>query len=239
MLLGDLYWKAADGTGEVEKLASSPGRALFPRSWSNDGKTLVLCEFSVVSNSEDITGGISQNARVYPYKEDIGILSMEGEHARKPLLQEKYSEIEPLISPDGRWMAYASDESGKPEVYVRPFPDVNQGKCLVSTSAGNSPLWSPDGRELFYHSGDAAMAVRVETDPTFKPGKPTVLFRGTHSKSTLSDDFTYWDISPDGKRFLMMKEAASTGVAPTAAGPRRINIVLNWFEELKQKVPGK
>ena len=114
-------------------------------------------------------------------KMDIGMLSMEGDHARKPLLQEKYSETEPQISPDGRWMAYASNESGKSEVYVRPFPDVNKGKWQVSTSGGNSPLWSPDGRELFYRSGDAAMAVRVETEPTFKPGKPTVLFRGTYS----------------------------------------------------------
>ena len=80
-----------------------------------------------------------------------------------------------------RWMAYASNESGKYEVYVRPFPEVNKGKWQVSTSGGNSPLWSPDGRELFYRSGDAVMAVPVETEPTFKPGKPTVLFRGTYS----------------------------------------------------------
>jgi eukaryotic-like serine/threonine-protein kinase len=213
VLFGDLYWKASDGTGEAEKLASSPGRGLYPWSWSKDGKTLALSE------------------NIYPLPDDIGMLSMEGDRGRKPLLQEKYSESHPQISPDGRWMAYASNESGKSEVYVRPFPDVNKGKWPVSTSGGDYPLWSPDGRELFYHGGDAAMAVRVETDPEFKPEKPTVLFRGTYSRDGGSP-MPCWDISPDGKRFLMIKEAASEA-------PRKINIVVNWFEELKQRVPVK
>jgi serine/threonine-protein kinase len=213
-VLGDIYWKASDGTGKVEKLASSPGRGLIPQSWSKDGKSLVLTE---------LTSPTSQT--------DIGMLSMEGDNARKPLLNEKYSEGEPRISPDGRWMAYQSNESGKAEVYVRPFPEVNKARWQVSMSGGSNPLWSPDGRELFYHSGDAAMAVRVETDPTFKPGKPTVLFRGTQSKSTWAD-YTFWDISPNGKRFLMLKEAA-------VEAPSKISVVVNWIEELKQRVPGK
>jgi serine/threonine protein kinase len=215
---GDICWKAADGTGEAEKLASSPsGRALFPRSWSRDGKSLVVWEYAPTSNQVD-----------------IGMITMEGDHARKPLLQEKYSVKDPRVSPEGRWMAYASNESGKYEVYVRPFPDVNKGKWQVSTSGGNTPLWSPDGREIYYRSGDAAMAVPVETEPTFKPGKPAVLFRGTNVSSRGIDvaDFTYWDINPDGKRFLMLEDAA-------VEGPRKINIVLNWLEELKQRVPVK
>jgi serine/threonine-protein kinase len=206
--VGGVFWKAADGTGEVEKLASEPDRRTAPSSWSKDGKTLVLVELTF---DPKLTC-------------DIGILSMDGGHARKTLLQEKHLEYYPKISPDGRWMAYQSDESGKFEVYVRPFPDVNKGKWKVSTSGGNAPLWSSDSRELFYRSGDATMAVRVETDPEFKPGKPIVLFRGTYSD--------YWDISPDGKRFLMMKKI-------TAEAPRKINIVVNWFEELKQRVPVK
>ncbi len=212
----DIYLKAADGTGEAEKLASSLGRGLFPRSWSRDGKNLVVWETAPSS-----------------MQFDIGMISMEGDHVRRPLLQEKYFEKDPQISPDGRWMAYASNESGKYEVYVRPFPEVNKGKWQVSTNGGNTPLWSPAGRELYYHVGDAAMAVPVETEPTFKPGKPTALFRGTNIRFVSGidmNDFTYWDISPDGKRFLMLKDAA-------VEGPRKINIVLNWFEELKQKVP--
>ena len=158
---------------------------------------------------------------------------MEGDHATKSLLQEKYNQKDPQVSPNGRWMAYASNESGQYEVYVRPFPDVNTGRWLISTSGGNTPLWSPNGRELYYHIGDTAMAVPVETESTFKAGKPTVLFHGTPNiRSTGVDltDFTYWDISPDGKRFLMVKDA-------TTGTPRKINVVMNWFEELKEKVP--
>ena len=216
---GDIYWKAADGTGDAEKLAaSSPGRGLYPRSWSGDGKTMVIWDLTLS-----------------PPQADIGMLSMEGDHARKPLLQEKHYEAGPKISPDGQWMAYSSNRSGKSEVYVRPFPDVNKGQWQVSTSGGDTPLWSPDGRELFYRSGDAAMGVPVDTEPVFKPGKPTVLFRGKFHQPVLGQ--TYWDISPDGKRFLTLKDAASTPSA--AAGPRKINIVLNWLEELKQRVPVK
>ena len=216
---GDVYWRAANGTGQAEKLATSPSRGLNPFSWSRNGKTLVLWELSL-----------------NPRGSDIGMVSMEGNHTRKPLLQEKYNETHPLVSPDGKWMAYASDESGKNEVYVCTFPDVNKGKWQISTNGGDSPLWSPDGRELFYHASDATMAVRVETEPDFKPGKPTVLFRRTYYGSLAN--MAVWDISPDGKRFLMMKEDASTG-KPVAEGPRKINIVVNWTEELKQRAPMK
>ncbi len=215
--MGDIYWKAADGTGEAEKLASSPGRGLFPWSWSKDGKSLALWEFTLSS----IQG-------------DIGLLSMEGDHARTPLLQAKYSEHDPRISHDGRWMAYSSNESGKMEVYVRPFPEVNTGKWQVSTNGGNSPLWSPNDRELYYRSGDAVMVTSVEIEPAFKPGKSAVLFRRSFPgiRGVEAADIALWDISPDGKRFLMLRAAA-------AGDPRKINIVLNWFEELKQRVPTK
>jgi serine/threonine protein kinase/Tol biopolymer transport system component len=208
---GDLYWRAANGSGEAEMLASSPDRGFWPQCWTNkDGKALVLVENTRLNTS-------------------IEIRSMEGDHATKLLLQEKSEPVLPQVSPDGRWIAYQSSESGKSEIYVRSFPDVTKAKWQVSTSGGNAPLWSPDGRELFYRSGDATIAVRVETVPTFKPLNPTVLFRGNYSKASWVDE-TYWDISPDGKRFLMMKEVE-------AEAPRKINIVLNWFEELKERVP--
>ena len=163
---------------------------------------------------------------------------MEGDHKWRPLLQAKYNEAQPQISPDGRWMAYTSDESGQYEVYVRPFPEVEKGRWQVSTSGGDNPLWSRDGRELLYRSGDAVMAVSVKTEPAFSLETPKILFRGTYVSSNLSSsyDLVTWDISPDGKRFLMMKPMQSTDKAPEAEVPRRINIVLNWFEELKQKV---
>ncbi len=129
---------------------------------------------------------------------DIGAFSLEGLHEWKPLLQESHSELQPQISPNGKWMAYCSDESGVPEVYVRPFPDVNEGRTQVSAEGGFSPLWSPDSRELFYSFGGPIMAVKMETEPAFKPGKPDSLFQSTNN-------FVLgWDIHPDGKHFLMI-----------------------------------
>ncbi len=212
-----LYWKAADGTGEVEQLIAVPGRVFLPYSWSSDGKILLMNEALTLVNS------------------DIGMLLMDGDRTRKPLLkEERASEVEPMISPDGRWMAYTSNESGHNEVYVRPFPEINKQRWQVSTGGGESPLWSPDGRELFYLSGDSAMAVAVRTEPSFSLGTPKTLFRGTYVRPGVIDG-TPWDIHPDGKRFLMIKESGS--VASAGAGPRKINIVLNWFEELKERVP--
>ena len=220
--LGDLYWKASDGMGKAEKLASSPGRGLYPNSWSKDGETLVLWEVT----------------RDTGYDFDIGTLSMEGDHIRKALLQEQYWEYYPRVSPDGRWMAYTSNESGRLEVYICPFPDVKKGsKWKVSSNGGNCAIWSPDGQELYYQNENAIMAVPIETGAECKPGKPTVLFRGTLGKIISSSSFdisflTYWDISPKDGRFLMLKD-------PGAEVPRKINIVLNWFEELKKRVPVK
>jgi Tol biopolymer transport system component len=207
-----VYWKAADGTGgdEVLALTSQLGWFFIPSCWSSDGKNLV--------------GIIS-------YQRSIGMLSMEGDLTLKPLLQEDYQETQPAISPDGHWMAYTSDESRANEIYVRSFPDVNREKRQVSTSGGDSPLWSPDGRELFYLCGNAVMAVSVKTQPSFDiVGTPQVLFRGTYLGSN-------WDISPDGKLFLMIKPPGTSGEESAAEAPRKINIVLNWFNELKQKVP--
>jgi eukaryotic-like serine/threonine-protein kinase len=215
-----LYWKAADGTGEEEKLSSTQNM-LNPFSWSSDGKILVLAEIS-----PDLRDA------------DIGTLSMEGDHPIKTLLREEYVQHQPAISPDGKYMAYMSAESGDMEVYVRPFPEVNKGKWPISTGGGESPLWSPDGRELFYRNGSAVMAVAVNTKPTFSAGKPKMLFQGTYA--TGYNDSPAWDISPDGKRFLMIKQPTQAAATSTAVAARpRINIVVNWFEELKQRVPVK
>jgi len=161
----------------------------------------------------------------------IAGISMEGDHNPKAVLREKDKLLTSIssarLSNDGRWMAYTSVESGKAEIYVRPFPDVNRGKWQVSSDGGENPLWSLDGRELFYRNGDSVIAVAVQAEPAFIAKKPEVLFQGKYDPS--------WDISHDGKRFLMIKKVVST----TDVGPRKINIVLNWFEKLKQRVPTK
>ena len=221
---GGIYWKSADGIGEDELLASKPDRAIHPRSLSPDGKILAVMEFTLSSLGTD-----------------IGMLSMEGKREMKEVLHETYVEEEPQISPDGRYVAFQSDESGKGEIYVRSFPDVTKGKWQVSNGGGNSPLWSPDSRELFYRSGDSTMAVEVAAEPTFKYGNPIILFRGTYlSNASQKIASTPWDIHPNGKKFLMIKPPASTGAVPGAASPQpKINIVLNWYEELKARVPVK
>ena len=128
-----LFWKAADGTGEVELLLRASGRRLLtPTSWSGDGQRLAV-------HSLDSSGATGI---------DVGVISMEGEPAWHPLLAEWYMETEPAISPDGQWLAYYSWETLRPEVYVRPFPDVESGREQISGDSGEDPLWSPDGNQL-------------------------------------------------------------------------------------------
>jgi len=219
----ELYSKAANGTGEVEKIGSLLDSGYnFPCSWADkNGSTLILLN----------------TKKGYEAESDIGTLSMNRDHAQSPLLNEMYSEYSPRISPDGGLLAYVSSESDTSEVYVRPYPEVNKGKWPVSTGGGSDPLWSPDGRELFYRNADAFMAASVKTEPTFSIEKPKMLFQGKYIMYDGMRDFNPWDIHPDGKRFLLMKEGGS--MASPAGGPRKINIVLNWFEELKQRVPVK
>ena len=225
-----IYWKSADGIGEDELIVSKQDQAIMPWSFTSDGKILALHRYSVDPRLEV----------------DIGMLPMEGNREMKMLLQEKHLELQPQISPDGRWMAYQSHESGKGEIFVRSFPDVTKGKWQVSTSGGNSPLWSPDGRELFYRSGDTTIAVDVETGPAFKHGNPKILFRGMYLSGTvLKIVTTPWDIHPNGKKFLMIKPPASAagesaaGKSLAAAPQPKIIVVTNWFAELKQRVPLK
>jgi Tol biopolymer transport system component len=220
---GGICWKAADGTGKDELLSSPPNLALLPYSLSRDGKNIAVVETDMSS------------------KWDIGIIAMEGDHPLKHLMQESYAEVQPQVSPDGRWIAYSSNESSGSiigQVYVRPFPEVDKGKWQVSTSGGSSPLWSPDGRELFYLSEDnSVMSVAVETKTAFSHGTPKLLFKSNYAGAGATSGIP-WDIHPDGKRFLMMKSLEATSSTGPAPHPK-ITVVVNWFEELKQRVPVK
>jgi serine/threonine protein kinase len=219
-----IYSKAANGTGEVEKISVSLGsRYYYPFSWTDKNGNALLLGYAKKGSETDV---------------DIGSLSMKGNRASNPLFSEKYNEFYPSISPDGKFLAYESNESGQDEVYVRSYPDVNKEKWKVSTSGGNEPLWSPDGRELFYRNADAIMAVSVKTEPAFSIEKPKMLFQAEFVRTDRGQsDINQWDISPDGKRFLILKEAPSTGKPAAPESPRKINVVLNWFEELKERVP--
>jgi Tol biopolymer transport system component len=158
-----IYSKAANGTGEVEKISLSLGTGYYnPSSWADKNGNTLLLGYTKKGSETDI---------------DIGSLSMKGGRASNPLFSEKYTESFPSISPDGKFVAYISNESCQNEVYMRPYPEVNKGKWQVSTSGGNEPLWSPDGHELFYRNAGAIMAVSVQTEPAFSIEKPKTLFQ--------------------------------------------------------------
>ena len=205
---GNIYWQAVDGSGIPEPL-TDVDRLLTPRAFSPDGDQLLYTEGTFPS--------------------DIGFLTLDGGRDPEPLLATSFHESRPEVSPDGRWIAYESTESGQPEVYVRPFPAVNTGRWPISTGGGSRPLWSRDGGELLYLSGPGTvMAVSVDTTTTFMAGRPEVVVQGNY----VTQDY---DVSLDGQRFLMIKDAASDADSDIAAP--KINIVLNWFEELKERVP--
>jgi serine/threonine-protein kinase len=206
-----LNWRAADGSGSVERLAEISGQ-IFPTSFLPDA-TGVLVYGTVTTNQGD----------------DIAIFRLEGEDRATPLLETTFEESYPQVSPDGRWLAYVSDESGSEEIYVRPFPDIDAGgRWQVSTGGGTQPLWARSGQELFYRNGEAVIAVPIETDPNFRQGNPEMMFEGDHF---LAQGGPNYDVSPDGEQFLMIREVEDTSAT------LQIIVVQNWFEELNRLAP--
>ena len=211
----NVWWKSADGTGEAERLSTSPNTQ-FVSSPSGDGQALV------VYTTRPETAG------------DVALVSIEGGQAEELLIEEPFVQAYPEISSDGRWIAYRSNESGQDEVFVRPFPNVDQGKWQLSRGGGDLPLWGPDGSELFYRGpGGEMMVVPLDTEPIFNPGNPALLFEAGHLLDT-SGVARAFDIAPDGQRFLMISESA---VGDSITTNSEIHVVLNWFEELKRLVP--
>ena len=205
----NIFWQLADGGSGLERLTTSEYRNI-PSSWSPDGKLLAFIE------NNPTTGY------------DIWVLRLSDRKAQ-PFLRTQFNEGAPRFSPDGHWLAYISDESGRSEVYIQPYPGPG-GKWQISTDGGTEPAWNPTGRELFYRNGIKMMAVDITTQPGFSAGKPRMLFEGQYEPTPTS--LTNYDVSADGQRFLMVKPTEQTEAPPT-----QINVVLNWFEELKQKVP--
>ena len=216
----NLFWQPADGSGGAELLAASE-YLKSPSSWSPDGQALAYMEFNLT------TGRDLWVLRLNDPSESSRQAGGESRKAQ-PFHRTRFNEAAPKFSPDGRWLAYSSDESGRWEICAQPYPGPG-GKWQISTEGGTEPVWNPNGRELFYRSGDKMMSVEITTQPSFTPGKPMVLFEGPYLPTPAT--FANYDVASDGQRFLMLK-ASEQEQAVT-----QINVVLNWFEELKRRVP--
>ena len=206
----EIYTRAADGTGPMHRLTEDE-ISQWPLAWSADGRTMAV----VVQVTPGGQG---------PF--DIHLLSPDGEEqTSRPLFDSPASEGQPDLSPDGRWIAYRSDESGRDEVYVQRFPELG-GRIKISTDGGTSPRWSADGAELYYRNGSAMMAVTVgNTDASLDVGLPGLLFDGPY----LNDSGRNYDIAPDG-RFLMVRLADDANLT-------QVHVVVNWLAELQAVLP--
>ena len=212
---GELFRMRSDGTGQAEQITDTKAESItpFPNAITPDGLQVI---FRAASGTT---------------KNDLWITSISGDRTVRKLLASEHDERNATLSPDGKWMAFESDLSGRPEIYVRPFPDVDSGRWPLSTEGGSEALWSPAGKEVFFVSADGKlMTVPVDTSRTFTAGKPVPLF----------DVSTYffggagrnYDVSRDGKRFVMVKNPVTGGnrLSPP------ITIVLNWASELRARM---
>jgi Tol biopolymer transport system component len=222
-----IFRQLADGNGGAERLTKAESGARHePESWSPDGTTLSFDMFR---------GGANQG---------VWTMAMTGDRKPKafvdtPTMIEKHS----AFSPNGRWLAYmgtmvnVASGPGSTQVYVQPFP-ATEAKYQISSDEGRTPLWSRDGRQLFYHNAttNKLIVVDVQTEPSFTFGTPTPLpIEGTIHPLAQRN----YDITPDGKQLLVVLPAASARSDSVARPTQQINIVLNWFEELKARVPTK
>jgi serine/threonine-protein kinase len=210
-----VYWQSANGTGMPELLAAGPSPDT-PTSFSPDGKLL----FETVNDGHP----------------EIGVIDVKS-HKREILMKTTFSKFNGEFSPDGRWIAYASNELGNTtEIYVRPFPNVDGGRWQVGR--GRDPVWSRNGKEIFFLTSGTTpnafsrlFSVPVQASAAgFSVGNPQPLFEGNYTPGTS------YDVSPDGKRFLMIKLGAQQNATH---GSTPIVVVLNWLRELQERAPLK
>jgi serine/threonine-protein kinase len=234
----------------LSRLTDDPGEDVLPH-WSADGSRIFFSSnrtraaFNLYSRVADGTGkdelvfespltqmlfGLTPDGAQLLVEQGSDIFSVDVEEPRqaRALLATEAGEWNPSVSPDGRWVAYQSDDEGQPEVFVGPFPEMDKRRWKISAGGGEAPRWSSKGDEIFFRgpSGNM-MAAQVTLTPTFAPGKVTELFSNPSSAEFIGG--RKYDVSLDG-RFLMVKEAPRTR-------RDRLVVVMNWFEELKAKVP--
>jgi Tol biopolymer transport system component len=213
-----LYRRAADATGS-DSLLLNIDTPVFEAQWTRDGKWLVLR----MGGTINLVGG-----------RDISLFRPGVDSAPVPLLASReFDESAAAISPDGHWIAYQSNEAGREDVYLRPFPGVDAGKRQVSTGGGTAPLWAPNGRELFYvNASRDMMSVAVGPGAELDVGEPKVLFHlGERLYLTPNENYTPFDVSPDGQRFIMARQ-----IVDASRPELPVVVTENWFEELKARM---
>jgi serine/threonine-protein kinase len=202
---GRIDWRQADGSGGAQHFLETPFE-IWPVDWSRDGKQLLAYG----------SGGPNPAA-----VNDIFVVDTAGK--RRMIIGGPGAQRNPRFSPDGRWIAYESLETGELNIYVQPWPALDR-KWPISTAGGREPVWGPNGRELFYRNGGAVMVVDVGSGPEFHAGVPRELFRGRFWNES-SGDYCY-DISPDGRRFFMIQ--------PDTTEHTEVHVIVNWGTELEQ-----
>ena len=201
-----IFWVPADGSGAPDSLVTLPGQ-WFPGLFEPGGRGLVYHGIALQQAKAEIGR--------------VGIVPPEAAHR---VLGNTFHNYDPSLSPDGRWMAYMSDESGRFEVYVRPYPGPG-GRWQVSLDGGTEPVWSPTGREIFYRNGDRMMAATVRTVGAFEVGTRTMLFEGAYH--TLPTQITNYDVTRDGRTFVMLQPVQGTA--------QTVFVTLNWFDQMRRR----
>jgi len=209
-----LYQTRADGSSKPERLLPDDTTQVDEAVWSRDGRWLVY------------RTGVAAGFR------DIYARQLSGDTSRITVAAGAFDEYSPALSPDSRWIAYVSLESGREEVYVRPFPVTDRARWQVSTGGGNAPAWAHSGRELFYvDRADSLVAVNVSTAPDFQAGARRALF-STREFILLPFHASY-NVAADDQHFIMSKRTEAS-----AAEANRLTVVLNWFPELEARIAG-
>jgi eukaryotic-like serine/threonine-protein kinase len=208
----DLFRVPASGGRQAELLWSEEGD-LVAESWTPDGSRLLYTSIGADGNH------------------DLKLLDLRGEPRASPFLAAEWDEVRGRISPDSRWVAYGSDESGAREIYVRTFPEP-EGKWKVSEGGGWSSRWSPDGRELYYRRGDTLVAARVRTEPSFQVLSRSDVLVGNYGIE--------YDVRPDGSGFVFWEvRSEAGGEGGEEEESRDLIVVVNWFDELLRRAGGR
>ena len=210
-----MWWMPADRSS-LPELLTNIGSMQSPESWSPDGKTLAFTQMDEPQNASDVY-----------------VLPFDGDRKPRPLLKSRFTEGSPKFSPDGKWLAYSSDESGHPEIYAMAYPGPGP-TVQISTNGGTDPVWRPKGGEMYYRNGDQMMAVTITDPMKLGVSKPNVLWKGHYLAGVGSScgmsgpTSANYDVTADGQRFLMIEDKAQDVVG------RQLSVIPGWAEDLKR-----